>query len=435
MTIIIYQNEHITSMKSSKIIMSTLVLALLVATPAFAKDNGNKGDKNHGKPHVEQQMHVKVPPGLAKRMNPPAPTSTPAGRPGSNAFWNNWFNWFHRNNGNNPPAVNHPRGGHGDGDNDDDDKPVTSTTTPGTNLPPVISGITAPTALTTGQTGTWTVNASDPENGPLTYSVNWGDTAPHFWSFWGQQPVIVFVQTTTFTHSYANPGTYTITFTVRDDHNNVVTSTVTVNVTGTTVTDVTPPVLSSIVSAPGVSTSTITWTTNENATSKVYFGTTSPVNLSTAQSVGDGSLVSTHSVTLTGLNATTTYYFVVSSTDASNNVSTSSTLSFVTSAPAPVADVNPPVITNVVSAPGASTSTVSWTTDEPATSKVFFSTSTPVNTASSTFVFNGTLTTSHSLQISGLATSTLYHFVIQSADASNNTATASESTFLTTSGL
>ena len=429
-------------MKFRTTIAAALLLTLVTAAPAFAKENGdgNRGNKGQGNAHIEQHMNVKIPPGIAKRMDPPTPPK-PASRIGTttnngNAWWNRWYSWFHKNNHGHNPVITNPRGsGQGDNDGDNDDQGSSSTTTPpSTNLPPVISSVTAPTTLTTGQAGTWTVNASDPENGPLTYSVNWGDNAPHFWSFWAQ-PQNIFVQTATFTHSYANPGTYTVTFTVRDDHGHTVTSTVTVSVTTSGVTDVTPPVLSSIVSAPGVSTSTITWVTNENATSKVYFGTTSPVDLATAQSVSDGSLVSTHSITLTGLNATTTYFFVVSSTDASNNVATSGTMSFVTGAPAPIVDVNPPVITNVVSAPGASTSTVSWTTDEPATSKVFYSTSTPVNTASSTFVFDGTLTTSHSVNITGLATSTLYHFVIQSADASNNTATASESTFLTTSGM
>ncbi len=43
------------------------------------------------------------------------------------------------------------------------------------NQPPVISGVSGPTTLRVGETGTWTVQASDPENGTLSYSVIWGD--------------------------------------------------------------------------------------------------------------------------------------------------------------------------------------------------------------------------------------------------------------------
>jgi len=74
---------------------------------------------------------------------------------------------------------------------------ITSSTS---TQPPVISGGTFPTTLQVNQTGTWTVKASDPQNSPLSYSVNWGDTS----------------QGSSFTHSYSSPGTYTITFTVKD---------------------------------------------------------------------------------------------------------------------------------------------------------------------------------------------------------------------------
>lgn len=83
-----------------------------------------------------------------------------------------------------------------------------------TNLPPVISGGTFPTTLSVNQTGTWIVNASDPENGPLTYDVAWGDT---FGSGYAPQTANLPSQTSTFTHSYSSAGTYTVTFTVKDN--------------------------------------------------------------------------------------------------------------------------------------------------------------------------------------------------------------------------
>ena len=40
---------------------------------------------------------------------------------------------------------------------------------------PIINGLNAPTTLTVGQTGTWTVKAYDPDGTSLNYSVVWGD--------------------------------------------------------------------------------------------------------------------------------------------------------------------------------------------------------------------------------------------------------------------
>lgn len=80
---------------------------------------------------------------------------------------------------------------------------------------PVISGVSGPVMLQAGETGTWTVNASDSANGTLSYSVNWGDSSGS-----GQaaaantgiyQPI---QQSATFTHAYQNPGTYAPRFTV-----------------------------------------------------------------------------------------------------------------------------------------------------------------------------------------------------------------------------
>src|SRR3989338_11035658 len=87
-----------------------------------------------------------------------------------------------------------------------------------TNRPPVISGVDAPTTLNVNQQGTWTVKASDPENGALSYSVVWGDeqsTGTNQSSMTASAPA--FVQTTSFTHSYASSGTFTPSFYVKDN--------------------------------------------------------------------------------------------------------------------------------------------------------------------------------------------------------------------------
>lgn len=80
-----------------------------------------------------------------------------------------------------------------------------------TNKPPVISGISAPTTLNVGETGTWSVQASDPEKGSLNYSVNWGDVSTAM-----SVASKSFIQSASFTHSYNSAGTFKPVFTVKD---------------------------------------------------------------------------------------------------------------------------------------------------------------------------------------------------------------------------
>ncbi len=97
------------------------------------------------------------------------------------------------------------------------------------------------------------------------------------------------------------------------------------------VADTLAPVISSI-STSNISSTTvmISWLTNEPATSKIYYATTTPVNLGTALTVSNNSLVASHSLGFTGLASSTTYYFALESKDAVLNTATTSTQSFVT---------------------------------------------------------------------------------------------------------
>ncbi len=85
--------------------------------------------------------------------------------------------------------------------------------------------------------------------------------------------------------------------------------------------DTTAPIISAVNAAPGDDgTAAITWTTDEPSDSQVAYGM-SDTNLDLA--AGDGTLVTSHAVTVTGLDPNTTYYFRVSSTDAADNTATS----------------------------------------------------------------------------------------------------------------
>jgi uncharacterized repeat protein (TIGR02543 family) len=86
--------------------------------------------------------------------------------------------------------------------------------------------------------------------------------------------------------------------------------------------DTTAPVVSGVAVSTTASSATVTWTTDESASSSVAYGPSSAYEDGT---VDDGSLVTEHSVTLTGLLADTTYHYAVTSVDAVGNTTTTTT--------------------------------------------------------------------------------------------------------------
>ena len=105
----------------------------------------------------------------------------------------------------------------------------------GTSLPPVISGVSGPTALNTSQSGTWTVTARDPENSPLSYSVVWGDEVSYPTPLRTPSASESVKQTATFTHTYSGAGVYTPIFYVMDSQGLSAKTSISVNVGGAVV--------------------------------------------------------------------------------------------------------------------------------------------------------------------------------------------------------
>ncbi len=97
---------------------------------------------------------------------------------------------------------------------------------------PTITGIDAPSSLVLGSVGTWTVHASVPSGSTtnLHYSVNWGDQYAIPNGIVASSPAATFQSSATFTHAYAQAGTYTAMFAVNDDsgRSSTVNSTITV---------------------------------------------------------------------------------------------------------------------------------------------------------------------------------------------------------------
>lgn len=101
--------------------------------------------------------------------------------------------------------------------------------------------------------------------------------------------------------------------------------------TSTTTPDVTAPVISGLGTTVATTTADIVWTTNEGATSAAWVGTTTPVTAANAfKTAANVNFATSHSVSFDGLTASTTYYYFVTSADASGNVATSTEGNFVT---------------------------------------------------------------------------------------------------------
>ena len=189
--------------------------------------------------------------------------------------------------------------------------------------------------------------------------------------------------------------------------------------------DTTPPVVTGVGVATSGSTATITWTTDENSSSVVQYGTTSALGQNASGTSG-----TSHSVTITGLTSGATYSYRVSSSDAAGNATTSPA-----SASAPATFVAPDTVAPAISAvtvsgTGASR-TITWTTDEASTSAVSYGTTTSLGQSAT-----GATGTSHSVTVSGLADGTTYYYRVTSADAASNSTTspaasAAPATFVT----
>jgi len=170
----------------------------------------------------------------------------------------------------------------------------------------------------------------------------------------------------------------------------------------------------------------ITWTTNNAASSQVGYGTTASYGATTAL---DASMLTVHSVNLSGLSPSTTYHFQAMSKDASGSSASSGDLTFTTgTVPLPT----PPTLsavnaTNIT----PTTATITWTTDQASTTQVFYGTNTSYGSNS---MLDSTLVTSHTVNLSGLLAGTQYHFKAQSQNATGNTGSSGDITFTTGSG-
>ena len=171
---------------------------------------------------------------------------------------------------------------------------------------------------------------------------------------------------------------------------------------------------------------TIQWTTDEDASGEVTFGTESD-NLGFIRTLPETD--KTHEVTLTNLEASTTYFYQVSSEDLSNNGPTLSEVASFTTDRAP--DLTLPTISNVVATESDSSVILTWETDELADSFVDFGT---VSGILDLTVGGVEDVTEHEITLTNLTPGQTYFYTVGSIDRANNGPTEStEGSFLTLS--
>lgn len=181
--------------------------------------------------------------------------------------------------------------------------------------------------------------------------------------------------------------------------------------------DTTPP---EIVAGPSVAagdcSATVSWSTDEAASSVVDYGESASYDLDAT----DPALTTDHALTLTALAPSTLYHYSVRGQDAAGNAATPSTdATFLTaSAAAPL----------IVDGPHVLGTTISWSTDEPTTGLVEYGTDASYGQSAA----DVGLSFDHEVVLSGLAAETTYHFRVVATDGcGNGPSTSADATFTT----
>ncbi len=318
-----------------------------------------------------------------------------------------------------------------DGDSSPFTEPASATPTGAgaTNLPPIITSVAIDNVKNTSARVTWTTNTLS--NSVVSYGTtnSYGSSASsasyvlsHAVYVTGLQPNTTYYVKVTSTDISSNDTS--------NDNGGA----------GYTFTTNGGPVITGVtVNSIEDTSASIFWNTDRSTDSYVYYSTNS--NLSSPTLAGSATLVATtssagtysHSVDLTGLSASTNYYFYVSSTDSLGNTTTAnnsgSYYSFLTTR-----DTTPPVISGITEAVTTPTAVVIvWQTDKPATTQVEYglTASTSIAGYTTSSALDSTLSAYHIVTITGLTKTTPYYYRVKSADAAGNMGASNEETFTT----
>ncbi|MCF6336934.1 MAG: hypothetical protein L3J84_03155 [Gammaproteobacteria bacterium] len=187
--------------------------------------------------------------------------------------------------------------------------------------------------------------------------------------------------------------------------------------------DASAPQIRNVQVAVSANEAIITWDTDEPANSSLAYG------LSTAYDIGsidNAEMVTSHSAILSGLTTDTQYHFQITVTDASDNANSSENQTLT-----PIVDETPPMISDIqtdnITLSGA---TISWVTDEPATSSIEYGTDPTYGSV----VNNASLNLTHNLLLTGFSPGQTVYYRITSVDASGNGAVSAGQSLITLEG-
>lgn len=169
----------------------------------------------------------------------------------------------------------------------------------------------------------------------------------------------------------------------------------------------------------------ISWTTNENATARVYYSLAAELLNLFAENL---SLGKTHKVVISNLQNSTTYYYELVSTNTSGYSVTkrngANPYSFKTAVPP---DKTPPAFAENVtlSLPKDTEARITWKSDESATSLVYFGQSSSLGSV----ITDNNFVTDHVVSLN-VVKDTIYYYRVGMCDKQNNCANTSANSFI-----
>jgi hypothetical protein len=267
-------------------------------------------------------------------------------------------------------------------------------------------------AYTTNPSVNLSINANDEEPSSGIWTMQFSDDSIT-WSSWE-----LFNTSKTYNLPGSN-GQKNVHIRVKDHAGNIADQ-----ASASIILDTTSPVISNV-QVTGITdkSAIVSWSTSEDADSGIDYG----ISTAYGSSSLDNAYITYHSLLLKNLSPSTTYHFRIYSRDrAGNPPAFTGDYIFITSG---TPDTTPPTISNVqVLSVTDRLAVIAWITNEPADSAIDYGTSVSYGQRVSYQHF----VLMHSLAITGLSPSTIYHFRVSSKDPSGNGPSFSKNYFFTT---
>jgi fibronectin type 3 domain-containing protein len=184
-----------------------------------------------------------------------------------------------------------------------------------------------------------------------------------------------------------------------------------------------PAAPTGVTATPGTNQVTLSWSAASGASSyNIYWSTTSGVTIANGTKIANVTSPAVHS----GLNASTSYHYIVTAVNSAGESSPSAQVSATTLPPTPSVPSAP---TGVIATGGSKQVNITWTAVSGATSyNIYWSTTSGVTTANGTKIAGVTSPYVHI----GLADSTTYYYIVSAVNGAGES-TASVQTSATTS--